>query len=70
MKEKGERLFKAEHGGSYEVFNQHPIPAEIVDYCVGDVQSLPELRDKFLGSRDLEWRDLVKEGSTKRVAPS
>ena len=69
-KEKGERLFKPEHGGSYEVFNQRPIPAEIVDYCVGDVQCLPELRDKFWGSRDLQWRDLVKEESTKRVAAS
>ena len=29
-KEKGERLFKAEHGGSYEVFNQRPIPEEMV----------------------------------------
>ena len=27
-KEKGERLFKAEHGGSYEVFNQRPIPED------------------------------------------
>ena len=27
-KEKGERLFKAEHGGSYEVFNQRPLPEE------------------------------------------
>ncbi|KAK0506923.1 hypothetical protein JMJ35_010623 [Cladonia borealis] len=69
-KEKGERLFKPEYGGSYEVFNQRPIPAEIVDYCVGDVQCLPDLRDKFWGSRDLQWRDLVKEESTKRVAAS
>jgi exonuclease 3'-5' domain-containing protein 1 len=37
-KEKGERLFKAEHGGSYEIFNQRPIPDdEIVSYRVGDV---------------------------------
>ena len=46
-KEKGERLFKAEHGGSYEIFNQRPIPDEIVSYCVGDVQCLPRLWDRF-----------------------
>jgi exonuclease 3'-5' domain-containing protein 1 len=46
-KEKGERLFKAEHGGSYEVFNQHPIPEDIISYCIGDDQYLPELRDRF-----------------------
>ncbi|KAI4151960.1 MAG: hypothetical protein LQ340_003172 [Diploschistes diacapsis] len=39
-KERGERLFKAEHGGSYEVFNQRPIPEEIISYCVADVQCL------------------------------
>ena len=69
-KEKGERLFKPDCGGSYEVFNQRPIPEEIVDYCVGDVQCLPELRDKFWGTRDSQWRELVKEESTKRVAAS
>ena len=69
-KEKGERLFKPEYGGSYEAFNQRPIPGEIVDYCVGDVLCLPELRDKFWGSQDLQWRDLVEEESRKRVAAS
>ena len=69
-KEKGERLFKPEYGGSYEVFNQRPIPEEVVDYCVGDVQCLPELREKFWGTRDSQWRDLVKEESTKCVAAS
>ena len=69
-KEKGERLFKPEYGGSCEVFNQRPIPEEIVDYCVGDVQCLPELRDKFWGTRTSQWRDLIKEESKKRVAAS
>ena len=33
-KEKGGRLFKAEFGGSYKVFEQHPIPTEIISYYV------------------------------------
>ena len=69
-KDKGERLFKPERGGSYAVFNQRPIPEEIIDYCVGDVQCLPELREKFWGTRTVAWRDLVKEESKKRVAAS
>ena len=69
-KEKGERLFKPERGGSYAVFNQRPIPEEIIDYCVGDVQCLPELREKFWGTRTVAWRDLVKEESGKRVEAS
>jgi len=36
-KEKGERLFKAQHGGSYDAFNKRPIPEDIISYCVGDV---------------------------------
>ncbi|KAF2804301.1 uncharacterized protein BDZ99DRAFT_365083, partial [Mytilinidion resinicola] len=69
-KEKGERLFKAEHGGSYAVFNQRPIPEEIISYCVGDVQCLPELRHRFCSLRAYQWQDLVREESKKRVVAS
>jgi len=69
-KEKGERLFKAEHGGSYDVFNQRPIPEDISAYCAGDVQYLPELWDRFGRQRTQQWRDLVVEESKKRVATS
>lgn len=69
-KEKGERLFKAEHGGSYEVFNQHPLLPEILTYCVGDVQYLPELRDMFWKAQTLQWRNLVLEESKNRVVLS
>ncbi|KAF1365573.1 hypothetical protein EJ07DRAFT_95460, partial [Lizonia empirigonia] len=37
VKKKGELLFKAEHGGSYDVFNRRPIPEDIISYCVNDV---------------------------------
>ncbi|RYN16026.1 hypothetical protein AA0117_g13401 [Alternaria alternata] len=64
----GEKLFKAEHGGSYEVFNKRPLPEDIIAYCAGDVQCLPELRNKFWGTRSQEWRDLVREETKRRVA--
>ena len=70
VKERGERLFKVEHGGSCEVFNQRPIPEEILAYCVGDVQYLPELRDRFWKTRTFQWQDLVNEENKKRVAES
>ncbi|KAF5844037.1 hypothetical protein GGP41_003900 [Bipolaris sorokiniana] len=69
-KEKGERLYKVQYGGSYDVFNQRPIPEDIVSYCVGDVQYLPELRDRFRTQQAYQWRDLVGEESKKRVAMS
>ncbi|KAF2844683.1 hypothetical protein T440DRAFT_409643 [Plenodomus tracheiphilus IPT5] len=68
-KQKGERLFKAEHGGSYEVFNQRPIPEDIISYCVSDVQYLPELRNKFWQQTE-RWRVLIGEETKKRVAMS
>jgi exonuclease 3'-5' domain-containing protein 1 len=69
-KEKGEQLFKAEHGGSFEIFNRRSIPEEIIAYCVGDVQHLPELRHKFWNSQTHQWRDLINEESKKRIAAS
>lgn len=69
-KEKGERLFKAEHGGSYDVFNQRPVTEDIISYCVGDVQYLPELRDRFWTEQVDRWQDLVGEESKKRVSAS
>ena len=68
-KEKGGRLFKAEFGGSYKVFEQRPIPNEIISYCVGDVQYLPRLWSKFRSST-IECRDLVKKETKKRVEAS
>ncbi|KAF2114629.1 ribonuclease H-like domain-containing protein [Lophiotrema nucula] len=69
-KEKGERLFKAEHGGSYEIFNQRPIPEDVISYCAGDVQFLPDLWNKFCRQQAHAWRDMVDEETEKRVAMS
>lgn len=69
-KERGERLFKAANGGSYEIFNQRPISDDIISYCVADVRCLPGLRERFWSTRTLAWRDLVKEESNRRVALS
>ena len=69
-KEEGERLFKSQYGGSYEVSNQRPIPEEIICYCAGDVQCLPVLREIFWATRSSRWRDLVREESQKRVTAS
>ena len=68
-KQEEERLFNPEHGGSYEVFNQRPIPDKITSYCVGDVRYLPELRNRFW-SQTGRRRDLVDEETKKRVAMS
>jgi exonuclease 3'-5' domain-containing protein 1 len=66
-KETGEKLFKSEHGGSYQVFNQRPIPDAIKAYCVGDVQCLPGLHAKF-SRKPNHWKTLVNEETKTRIA--
>lgn len=66
-KQHGERLFKAEYGGTYNVFNQRPIPKDIVSYCVGDVMHLPEVRSKLWAGTN-RWQDLVLEETKRRFA--
>ncbi|KAK5720791.1 hypothetical protein LTR15_006752 [Elasticomyces elasticus] len=68
-KEKGEKLFKSEHGGSYEVFNQRPLSAEILSYCVGDVQFLPALRNLFWSQTEA-CREVVDAATERRIAAS
>ena len=69
-KAEGERLFKAERGGSYEVFNIRPVPKAIMDYCAGDVQCLPALYRGYRSRTNTKWQDLVKNVSQQRVIDS
>lgn len=50
-KGKGKRLFGPELGGSYEVFNEGPLPEEIALYCTQDEPKAVEtlLRQAFSG---------------------
>ena len=63
-------MFKPEYGGSYEVFNQRPISEDIISYCIGDVQHLPELRKRFWETQTPRWRDLLNEEAARRIAES
>jgi exonuclease 3'-5' domain-containing protein 1 len=47
-KDKDKRLFQT---------NQRPIPQGIIDYCVGDVQYLTELRERFWARQAPGWRE-------------
>jgi exonuclease 3'-5' domain-containing protein 1 len=70
-KREGECLFKAEHGGSYEVFNQRPISRAVVVYCIGDVLCLPELYNRLYlvpGAPTDRRQDLIKTETKRRIA--
>lgn len=66
-KEIGTRLFAPEKGGSYEVFNQRPLPDTLVAYCTNDVRFLPLLWKKYNDKMGRSWRQKVLDESTARV---
>ncbi|KAL2019035.1 hypothetical protein VTK56DRAFT_10139 [Thermocarpiscus australiensis] len=65
-----ERLFKPALGGSYHVFNEHPLPAAIAAYCAGDMRFLPHLRDLYWRRLFVEWREKVAKETERRVRES
>ncbi|KAF3159742.1 hypothetical protein TWF751_000636 [Orbilia oligospora] len=71
VKQRGLRLFAPEKGGSYEVFNRRPLPDELLEYCVQDVQYLPVLLRNFkqrLGRMDRRWMDRIRAETEARIA--
>ncbi|KAG4256534.1 hypothetical protein BFJ72_g14951 [Fusarium proliferatum] len=68
-KEKGEKLWNPQKGGSYSVLNIRPLPAELIEYCIGDVQHLPTLFEKYKCGTD-RWKGLVVKESHNRVLTS
>ncbi|CAI7632888.1 unnamed protein product [Penicillium discolor] len=66
-KEKGLKLFAPERGGSYDVFNVRPLPDDIKEYCVKDVQFLPKLWFQYQGKISLPWSKRVMMESANRV---
>jgi exonuclease 3'-5' domain-containing protein 1 len=65
----GEKLFRVDRGGSYEVFNIRPMPSAILAYCTGDVRCLPGLYERF-DNGNVQWCILIDEASQQRVADS
>ncbi|KAJ4161695.1 uncharacterized protein LMH87_007718 [Akanthomyces muscarius] len=69
-KDDGVRLFLPERGGSYEVFDQRPLSAEILRYCVQDVHLLPRLWTRYDRKMTKKWWWRVGRESAERVRSS
>ena len=71
-KEHGKHLLK---GGSHEIFNVRPISHRIIDYCVNDVEYMPDLWETYealLESRyhpaeQILWKRRIQRESEARV---
>lgn len=70
-KEDGRRLYDPQKGGRYEVFNERPLKAEILQYCRQDVELLPTLWEvyscKLRGPSDGAWRSMVSKATRERI---
>lgn len=70
IKDNGLKLFHPAKGGSYEVFNERPLDANVERYCILDVQFLPLLRNLYWGRLDSIWKQKVVEETERRVQES
>ena len=70
IKAKGKRSFAPERGGSYEVFNERPMPQEIIDYCSHDVMYLAVLWETYFARLWSKSKLRVKEETMVRVIES
>ena len=70
IKDQGRALFAPECGGSYNVFNERPFRAAIVEYCAQDVTCLPELWAKYEEAITAWWANEVEVQTVKRIEQS
>ncbi|KAF7940741.1 uncharacterized protein EAE97_006927 [Botrytis byssoidea] len=70
IKKRGVQLFAPEKGGRYEVFNDRPLDPAIVDYCVQDVQLMPQLWNIYnakLTLMDKRWTTKIERETKARL---
>ncbi|APA12498.1 hypothetical protein SS1G_03891 [Sclerotinia sclerotiorum 1980 UF-70] len=73
IKQRGIEIFAPEKGGSYEVFNDRPLDPAIVDYCIQDVQLLPELWEVYnakLSKLHKRWAAKIEQETKARILSS
>lgn len=70
IKDAGQALFAPERGGTYEVFNQRPIPQAIIDYCAQDVTILPKLLTTYAARLTDDLATQVHEETLRRISLS
>ncbi|KAK7179072.1 3'-5' exonuclease [Paraphaeosphaeria sporulosa] len=69
-KEGAVKLFAPEKGGRYDVFNEHPLPEAICNYCVQDVKFLPRLWSHYKAKMTTTWVVKVQRETKDRVFSS
>ncbi|OJZ79596.1 hypothetical protein ASPFODRAFT_148866 [Aspergillus luchuensis CBS 106.47] len=63
----GRRLFAAERGGSYEVFNRRHLSEAISMYGAQDVQNLPKWWPVYNGKLGRSWKEKIEVATRDRI---
>ncbi|PNS14386.1 hypothetical protein CAC42_6899 [Sphaceloma murrayae] len=62
VKENGKAMFDPARGGGYAVFDQRPLPEDMMSYCVQDVVFMPQLRRTYRQKLcDAWWKKIERE---------
>lgn len=73
-KKDGERLWNPRFGGTYDFFDQRPMPQKIVEYCSADVAILPRLWKAYIRdlgrASELFWRSQIWKKTLQRIKES
>jgi exonuclease 3'-5' domain-containing protein 1 len=64
------KKFDPKLGGTYEVFNLRPLPQDLIDYCVGDVEFLPLLSTIYQERISCHWLEKARVETEKRLEES
>lgn len=67
IKERGVRLFAPEKGGTCQVFNERPMPEDVMPYCAQDAQILPGLYNYYSGKVTPTWEEMMLSASMERI---
>lgn len=70
VKDAGGKLFAPEKGGSYEVFQERPLPQGLANYCAQDVAILPRLLEIYADRLPRNLADLIGSEGKNRVVLS
>ena len=70
QKAQGAQLFAPEKGGSYDVFKERPLKAEVVQYCTWDVVIMKRLYENYISQLNDFWRKKVDTETKERIKQS
>jgi exonuclease 3'-5' domain-containing protein 1 len=64
------KIFDPKLGGSYEVFNERPLPEILMSYCVGYIQLLPILSATYQSRLSKRWSEKARVETEIRLEES